>query len=41
MSVVSKFQYWTDFEVVPVSDVADVVASVTEGRAWVNAALKG
>ena len=40
-SFVSKFIYWNDVEVVPVVDVAEVVATAAESLVWARAASSG
>ena len=40
-SFVSKFFYWNDINVVPVTDVADAVATGGESLAWARKAVGG
>ena len=39
MSLVSKFMPWADYEVIPVVDVAEAIATINESQAWVRSAL--
>lgn len=40
-SFVSKYIYWNDVDVVPVVDVAEIVAINTESLAWARSASSG
>ena len=39
MSLVSKFMPWADYDVIPVVDVAEAIATINESQAWVRSAL--